>query len=235
MCRADEQHDRQAPRRHHQLRLPAGRGGHAPASRQRRVLHRRRALRPDERPDVGRPAPAVEGRPRRLARAAEVGAPLRPDRRRRRHRRHHAPRARDRRTGLPGRAVRHQSGDGGGGPQASGRGAVGRARRLRHRQCRGAAVPRQVVRRLHDRLRHPQRHAHRPGARRSLSRAQDRRALSVPGVLGLRGAAARPPLRLPRLRDHPAPGGSWPRAPPSPTAIWSKASASSRPRSRSPQ
>ena len=196
------------PRRHRQLRLPPGRGGRAPAPRQRRVLHRRRALRPDERPDVGRPAPAVEGRPGRLARAAEIGAPLRPDRRRRRHRRHHAARPGGRRGRLPGRAVRHQSGDGGGGPQAPGRGGAGRARRLRHRQRRGPAVPRQVVRRLHDRLRHPQRHPHRPGAGRGLSRAQDRRALPVPGVLGLRGAAARPPLRLPFLRDDPAAGGA---------------------------
>ena len=135
-----------------------------------------------------------------------VGAPLRSHRRGRRHRRHLAARARGRRARLPRRAVRHQSGDGGGGSQAPGRRGAERARRFRHRQRRGAAVSRQVVRRLHDRLRHPQRHAHRPGAGRGLSRAQDRRALPVPGVLRLRGAAARPPLRLPFLRDHPAAG-----------------------------
>ena len=94
--------------------------------------------------------------------------------------------------------------------------------------------PDKIVRRLHDRLRHPQRHAHRPGAGRGLPRAQDRRALPVPGVLGLRGAPARPPLRLPLLRDHSAPGRSWPPAPPSPTATSSRASASSPRRSRSP-
>ena len=118
----------------------AGRRGRAPAPRQRRVRDRRRALRPDERPDVGRPAPAVEGRPRRLARAAKsarrfdlidvAGG-----------------------TGDISRRVLEAGGagcravlcdispgDGGGGPQAPGRGQPGRARRLRHRQRRGAAV-----------------------------------------------------------------------------------------------
>ena len=63
--------------------------------------------------------------------------------------------------------------------------AVGRERagarlrgpdRLRRGERRGAAVPRHGVRRLHDRLRHPQRAAHRGGAGRGASRAAGRAA-----------------------------------------------------------
>ena len=67
-----------------------------------------------------------------------------------------------------------------------------RPRQLHDRQCRGAAVSRQELRRLHGGFRHPQRHPHRHGAQRGLSRAQARRPLPVPGVFQLRSAAARP-------------------------------------------
>ena len=46
------------------------------AARARRLLERRLALRPDERPDVGRPAPAVEGRVRPPGAAARGEAIL---------------------------------------------------------------------------------------------------------------------------------------------------------------
>ena len=49
-----------------------------------------------------------------------------------------------------------------------------------------------------------------------------------------RRAAARPPLRLPFLRGHPARWASSSPATPSPTAIWSKRSASSPGQERSP-
>ena len=112
-------------------------------------------------------------------------APLRSDRRRRRHRRHRAAAS----SRPAGRAARRSSCDIS--PRwwrwrrkrLARRGLGGRVD-LHDRQRRGAAVPGQVVRRLHDRLRHPQRHPHRPGAGRGLPRAQDRRALPVPGVLG---------------------------------------------------
>ncbi len=56
--------------------------------------------------------------------------------------------------------------------------------------------PDKILRRLHDRLRHPQRDPHRPRAGRSLSRLEDRRPL--PGASSSR--AARVPL-LDRLYD----------------------------------
>ena len=58
------------------------------------------------------------------------------------------------------------------------RAARGRRLDLRRGQRRGAAVRRRELRRLHDRLRHPQRAAHRRGARRGASRAAARRAVS---------------------------------------------------------
>ena len=56
--------------------------------------------------------------------------------------------------------------------------ALSRAGEVRRGQCRGAAVRGRELRRLHDRLRHPQRAAHREGAERGPSRAQARRAAS---------------------------------------------------------
>ena len=57
-----------------------------------------------------------------------------------------------------------------------------RPRRLCRRRRRTLAVSRRKLRRLHDRLRHPQRHAYRARADRSLSRAETRRPLPVSGI-----------------------------------------------------
>ena len=77
------------------------------------------------------------------------------------------------------------------------------------------------LRRLHDRLRHPQRAAHRGGARRGVSRAEARRALPLPGILRGRHADARPRLRGLFLPRHPARSGAPSPATRNPTAIWS--------------
>ena len=114
-------HEQRATTRRRLLRLQGRAGGRAAGADQRHLLGRRRALRPDERPDVGRAAPAVEGRPDRLDGAAEVGAGVPSARRGRRHRRYHRALSARGRQRLHGRAVRHQPRDGGGGPQAADR------------------------------------------------------------------------------------------------------------------
>ena len=65
------------------------------------------------------------------------------------------------------------------------------------------------VRRLYDRLRHPQRAAHRNGARRGIPRAEARRAFPVPGVLEGGHAGPRPALRRLFVQRHPARSASW--------------------------
>ena len=105
-------------------------------------------------------------------------------------------------------------------------GAKARAISFRRGQRRGAAVARRNFRRLYDRLRHPQRAAHRARAGRGLSRAQARRALSLPRILARRPAGARsrsmPPIPTPRSRRS---ARSW-RATARPIAISSSRSAS---------
>ena len=67
---------------------------------------------------------------------------------------------------------------------ASGRrSAASRASQFREANAESAALRGRELRRLYDRLRHPQRAAHRGGARRSLSRAEARRAFPLPGIL----------------------------------------------------
>ena len=75
---------------------------------------------------------------------------------------------------------------------------------LRRGQCRGAALRGRPLRRRHDRLRHPQRAAHRPGARRSLPRAEAGRALLCLEFSAVDVAGARPALRALFLQRHPA-------------------------------
>ena len=56
----------------------------------------------------------------------------------------------------------------------------------------------------HHRIRHPQRAAHRARAQRSLSRAQDRRALPLPGIFRRQRARPRRTVRALFLQRHPA-------------------------------
>jgi demethylmenaquinone methyltransferase/2-methoxy-6-polyprenyl-1,4-benzoquinol methylase len=79
-----------------------------------------------------------------------------------------------------------------------------RQSRLRRGQCRGVALRKRHLRRLYDRLRHPQRAAHRCRACGSLSRAEARRPLPVPGILRSRHAAARQVLRNLVVQRDPA-------------------------------
>ena len=98
-------------------------------------------------------------------------------------------------TRHPRHRRRHQRRDARGRPRARRASAVSTTSYVHRGQCRGAAVSRPHLRRGHHRVRHPQRAAHRLRARRGLSRAADRRALPVPGILRRRRAGARPALR----------------------------------------
>ena len=106
---------------------------------ERRVPQRGVALRPDERPDVRRAAPAVEGRHGHGAQSAARRRAVRAARRRRRHRRHFASASRE----VGGSGTRATVCDINADMLEVGRGrAVKRglddARRLRRGQCRGA-------------------------------------------------------------------------------------------------
>ena len=75
---------------------------------------------------------------------------------------------------------------------------------LAGRECRDAELRRRSLRRLHDRLRHPERHRHSRGAARSASRAQARRALLLHGILVQRLARLLRALRRLVEQRHPA-------------------------------
>ena len=108
-----------------------------------------------------------------------------------------------------------------------------RGPRLAGRECRDAELRRRELRRLHDRLRHPERDRHPRRAPRGASRAEARRPLLLPGILDQRLA------RLRRRSTRPMPSnvsrGSARRWRRTRTAIatWSNASAASRDRTRS--
>ena len=74
------------------------------------------------------------------------------------------------------------------------------------RNAEALPFPGRELRRRHDRLRHPQRAAHRRGARRSLPRAEARRAFPLPGILLGRRAGARPLYELYSFNVIPALG-----------------------------
>ena len=164
----------------------------------RRVPHRRAPLRPDERPDVGRAAPRLEGRAgHRRQSAAEAAtravraarsSPAAPATSRSAWSRPAAPARASTVVDINAEMLTV------GRERAAERGAR-RRHHLRRGQCRGAAVSRPQLRRRHHRLRHPQRAAHRRGARRGASRAAARRALPLPGILHRRRAGARRALR----------------------------------------
>ncbi len=67
--------------------------------------------------------------------------------------------------------------------QRAGRKARHRGSGLDRAECGDAELRRQQLRRLHDRVRHPERHPYRPSARRSASGAEARRALLLPRIL----------------------------------------------------
>ena len=171
---------------------------------ERGVSQRGVALRPDERPDVGGPAPGLEGHHDQRAQSAEERYAVRAARRRRRHRRHRVPRRQGGGFRLPRHRLRHQHRHARGRPRAR-RGATSRRPGLlRRRQCRSAALSRPQLRRLYDRVRHSQRAADRPRAARGLSRAEARQPLPVPGILHRRRARARPDLRSVLVQGDPA-------------------------------
>ena len=121
--------------------------------------------------------------PRKARQAIRAARP------RRRHRRRGVPRRQGGRRRHAGHRRRHQHRDAGGRPPARRR--AGPRRHLHRRQRREAAAARPRVRCRHHRVRHPQRAAHRRGARRSAPRAADRRPLPVPGIFQRRRAGAR--------------------------------------------
>ena len=119
---------------------------------------------------------------------------------RRRHRRRRLPR---RRAGGPGTQV--TVADINAEMLAVGRERAAKSKRndrIHRGQRRGAAAARQELRRRHHRVRHPQRAAHRRGARGGSSRAEDRRAVSLPGVFLGRCAGPRPALRSLFVQRH---------------------------------
>ena len=147
------------------------------------VFHKvARPLRPDERPDVGGPAPALEGRARHAPEPPRRPA-FPPSRRRRRHRRRRLPHPRCRRAADPtspcSTSMATCSRSGASAPASATTGRIDFVEAM-PRRCRS---DRSILRRLHDRLRHPQRAADRGGARRGPSRAEARRALPVPRIL----------------------------------------------------
>ena len=75
-----------------------------------------------------------------------------------------------------------------------------RPAQVRGGQRGSAAFGRFALRRLYDRVRHPQRAANRSRAQRSFSGAQARRAFPVPRILARRSAAGRAHLRRLFLR-----------------------------------
>ena len=152
-----------------------------------------RALRPHERPDVGRAAPAVEGRAGRLARRRRADAAsatacsivaggtgdvaFRIAERSPRCRRHWSPTSMREMLAVGRR----------GAPR-------GMAERIEFVEANAEELPfaDAAFRCRHDRLRHPQRAAHRPRPCRGLPRAQAGRAVPLPGVLDGRRRRARP-------------------------------------------
>ena len=200
------------------------------AAGQRGVPPRRRPLRPDERPDVGRHAPAVEGRDGRLAQSAEA---------RRAGRCSTWPAAP---ATSPSASSRRQHGnahatvlDINGSMLAVGRERaekLGLTGNVDFVEANAEELPFaddsfdaytiafgiRNVPRIEVAL------------AEALSRAEARRPLPVPGILRGRHAAARPRLRGVVVQRHPAASASWSPATASPMPIWSNRSASSRTR-----
>ncbi len=127
--------------------------------------------------------------------------PLLAARLRRRHRRRGVPGAGGRRRRHPRHRGRHQPGHARRGARARRR-ARARGRRLRGGQCRSAAVCGPFLRCGDDRVRHPQRAAHRDGAARGAAGAGHRGPLPVPRVLHRRRAGPRRALRLLLVQRH---------------------------------
>ena len=149
----------------HAFRLQGRPPGRQADAGERGVSQRGAALRPDERSDVGGPASGLERPDDQRAQSAARRCAVRAARRRRRHRRHRISRRQGGRLRLSRHRLRHQFRHAGGRPRARGGAASRRPGVVRRRQCRGAGFPRPQLRRLHHRLRHPQRAADRSRAR----------------------------------------------------------------------
>ena len=132
--------------------------------------------------------------------------PVRRSRRRRRHGRHRLPHCPRGRAANADHRRRHQRRDAAGRRRARAEAPACGSGRLRCGQRRGAAVFRRAIRRLYDRLRHPERAANRDGAWRGLSGAEAGRPLSVPRILPRRRTRARPRLRRLLLRRNSGDG-----------------------------
>jgi demethylmenaquinone methyltransferase/2-methoxy-6-polyprenyl-1,4-benzoquinol methylase len=148
---------------------------------------RSRAATTDERPDVGRHAPAVEGPLRRRVKPRPASDP----RHGRRHRRHRLP------HGRRGAQVTVADINPTCSTSAwSAREArASRASSWQQSRMPNAELRRRQLRRLHDRLRHPERHRHPRRAARGAPRAEARRALLLPRILDQRLARLRRALR----------------------------------------
>ena len=168
-------HDRSG----HPFRLPAGAARRQAGAGGRRIPHGRAPLRPDERPDVGRPAPGLEGRAGHRRQPAEERSRLPPARCRGRHRRYRLARGRGRRRRHP---CHHRSTS----MPICWRSAASARKNAAsidaitfvEGNAEALPLPDSTLRRLYDRIRHPQRAAHRRGAARSVSRAASRAGIS---------------------------------------------------------
>ncbi len=202
---------------------------------ERRVSQRRQALRSDERPDVGGVASRLEGRDDQRAQSTARRCAIRAARRRRRHRGYRVPRRQGIRRRLYRHSLRHQFRHARGRPRAR-HGASSRPSSLvRRRQCRSAGVSGPRLRRLHNRVRHPQRAADRPRARRGVSRAQARQPISVPGIFHRRCPRAGSNLRPVFVQGDPAARPRRDRRRRVPISISSSRSANFPGRTRSPR
>src|SRR5450759_1499900 len=197
----------QGPKRHqsrHPFRRKNRAAGRQASAGGRRVPFGRAPLRPDERPDVGRAAPGLEGRAGQRGPSAQGRQAIRPARSRRCHRRRGVPRGGSRRAKRARHCLRHQCRHAQRRPRTRARTRARLRGDLRARQCRSAALSESALRLRHHRLRHPQRAAHRTRAGRGLSRAADRRALPVPGIFFRRLAGPKFAVRRLFLQRHPA-------------------------------
>ena len=166
------------------FRLPAACRWRQAGAGGRRVSCGGAALRPDERPDVGRPAPRLEGRAghRRQSAASRQTRPFA---------------LLDLAGGTGdvafrvvdgGRAAAPTSPSPTSTPTCSRSAASAPPSAARHdvefveANAEALPFPDRALRRRHHRVRHPQRAAHRRGARRSPPRAEDRRAFPLPGI-----------------------------------------------------
>ncbi len=153
-------------------------------------------------------------------------------RRRGRHGRRRLPRCGGGRSCERSDGRRHQRRHAAGRRRARAQAARGKARALRRRQRRGAAAAGRLFRRLHDRLRHPQRAAHR--APRSPRPFASSSAAGASSAWSFRASICRcSTVSMPSIRTRPSPRSArWSPTTARPIAISSNRSASFPPPER---